>query len=120
MAVKKGVNKKNLFVADMSAKFRALPRTAKTGFSGFYFVFITFLYTFAYQKIQNGLKRTMLKVKIPNQTKSFQNTYFYVSEHPFKKHILVAERGFTPPPRMRTCPEQFRGIHAPTVKMTSK
>ena len=29
-----------------SAKFRALPLTAKTGFSGVYFVFITFLYAY--------------------------------------------------------------------------
>ena len=40
------------------------------------------------------------RIKIANKTKSFQNTYFYVSElsTSYLLYHLVADRGLTPPP----------------------
>ena len=70
-------------------------------------------YVYAFQSIQNGSYITYyFERKNSNNLKSFQiHTYFYFSEHSAfssplrKKTILLADRGLTPPPRLRTCPQ---------------
>ena len=65
-------------------------------------MFFLILFQYAYQQIQNGLKR---RGKILNNLKSSQIHIFRFQTilHLFllqKKSYLVAERGMTPPPRL--------------------
>ena len=55
-----------------------------------------------HQYIQNGLKNVIFREKIQNKTKSFNNTYFYVSEHSeyfflIYKNFFSCGQGVDPP-----------------------